>query len=93
METSAYAHDLDIWVRSYAYTLKFLVKGIVYQADGYEGHQSSQYGYTDMIHDGRLPQLREDMELFNDLGVNTIFVCGSIQVICTRPKPVPDALR
>lgn len=44
---------------------KFFVRGVVYQVSGTQ----------DPISDVRLPQLKQDILLFKELGLNTLFVC------------------
>jgi hypothetical protein len=52
---------------------KFLVRGVVYQLafDRFGGDKH------DAISDHRLSRLEADLELFKELGINTIFVCRS----------------
>lgn len=44
---------------------KFFIRGVVYQIPDMQ----------DPISDARLPQLRHDISLFKELGLNTLFVC------------------
>jgi hypothetical protein len=44
---------------------QFFVRGVTYQVPDLQ----------DPISDARLPQLRHDVELFKELGLNTLFVC------------------
>jgi hypothetical protein len=44
---------------------KFLVRGVSYQVPGTQ----------DPISDDRLPQLEQDVLLFKELGLNTIYIC------------------
>lgn len=60
---------------------KFLVRGVVYQADDFERHQNGINGQIDMVNDERLERLGHDIELFKELGLNTIYVCTSTSMI------------
>jgi hypothetical protein len=51
---------------------KFLVRGVVYQLAGVEWSNEK----FDAISDDRLERLRDDVSLFKELGINTIFTCG-----------------
>lgn len=55
--------------------IKFFVRGVVYQPRGDE-----QQGLTnDPIADDRLPELEQSVELFKELGINTLYIC----LLCT----------
>jgi hypothetical protein len=45
---------------------KFFVRGVAYQVRS----------VFDSISDDRLPQLKHDITLFKELGLNTLFVCA-----------------
>lgn len=45
--------------------IKFFVRGVAYQV----------HSILDPISDDRLAELREDILLFKELGLNTLFVC------------------
>jgi len=51
---------------------KFLVKGVVYQAN--HSDDFSPWG-RDLISDDRLAQLQDDVHLFQELGLNTLLIC------------------
>ena len=50
------------------------MRGVVYQA-----HNDDDFSLAgrDMLQESRLSQLQHDVELFKELGVNTIYVCRS----------------
>ena len=52
---------------------KFFVKGVVYQAN--HSGDFSPSG-RDMISDDRFAQLLNDVYLFQELGINTLLICG-----------------
>lgn len=54
-----------------------MIRGIVYQRSDAMGgpHGFQPYENVDPIADAELPRLQHDVELFKELGVNTILVC------------------
>lgn len=54
--------------------LKFFVRGVVYQVPNLQ----------DPISDARLPELRHDIKLFKELGLNTLYVCLWLQSSCGK---------
>jgi hypothetical protein len=59
-------------VIAYADFQKFLVRGVVYQS-----HEQGPFTLEgrDLMESDRLAQLRHDVGLFKELGVNTVYVC------------------
>ena len=51
---------------------KFIVKGVVYQANHSDDFTP---GGRDLISDNRLAQLQHDVQLFQELGINTLLIC------------------
>jgi hypothetical protein len=52
--------------------LKFLVRGVVYQANN---NDDFSLAGRDLLKDESLAQFQHDLELFKELGVNTLYVC------------------
>jgi hypothetical protein len=59
---------------SQAEQLKFLVRGVVYQANN---NDDFSLAGRDLLKDESLAQFQHDLELFKELGVNTLYVCKS----------------
>lgn len=53
---------------------KFLVRGVVYQANNSDDFSLAG---RDLLKDECLAQFQHDLELFKELGVNTLYVCKS----------------
>jgi hypothetical protein len=53
---------------------KFLVRGVVYQANN---NDDFSLAGRDLLKDESLVQFQHDLELFKELGVNTLYVCKS----------------
>ena len=54
--------------------LKLLVRGVVYQANN---NDDFSLAGRDLLKDESLAQFQHDLELFKELGVNTLYVCKS----------------
>jgi hypothetical protein len=52
--------------------LKFLMRGVVYQANN---NDDFSLAGRDLLKDESLAQFQHDLELFKELGVNTLYVC------------------
>jgi hypothetical protein len=73
---------------------KFLVRGVVYQA--YNNDDFSLAG-RDLLKDECLDQLQHDLRLFEELGINTLYICRSgvdsvclVRCMLTRKmEPIP----
>lgn len=55
---------------------KFFVRGVVYQSSG----DWQQGEVNDPISDDRLPQLEQNVRLFKELGINTLYICSSLMI-------------
>ncbi|KAJ4355229.1 hypothetical protein N0V95_003124 [Ascochyta clinopodiicola] len=64
MAPPIYGFAIEMFNESTTKKLKFFVRGVVYQVPDIQ----------DPISDARLPQLRHDVALFKELGLNTLFV-------------------
>lgn len=51
---------------------KFFAKGVVYQANHSDDFSP---GGRDLISDDRFAQLHHDVQLFQELGINALFIC------------------
>ncbi|KAF2165358.1 glycoside hydrolase family 72 protein [Zasmidium cellare ATCC 36951] len=71
-----YARPQTRTLESIDHEEKFLIRGLVYQrSDATRGpHGFQTYENVDPIADAELPRLKHDVELFKELGVNTILV-------------------
>lgn len=58
---------------------KFFIRGVVYQTSG----DWQQGIVNDPISDDRLPQLEQNVQLFKELGINTLYICSSLMVNMT----------
>jgi hypothetical protein len=54
--------------------LKFLVRGVVYQANN---NDDFSLAGRDLLKDESLAQFQHDLDLFKELGINTLYVCKS----------------